>query len=408
MDPVDVILNQDKIIPYYKPIISADTQLVTGYEVVAFFQKEDGSMQNLDWFFKDPSIPDEFLLEVMNHIIKQALHYYLNNETEHTLHLLFRYDGNILYKDRGENLINLLNSYHDKNINLNKIAIQLKDEFSYDQLQSVDKVFQYMKSYGLKIAFEDTGERNGNFERLAFLKPNIIKVDVGFLNDEDLPHLYQDVHHSLSLLARKIGATLMFKGITSYNQLNYAWRNGGRFYQGDFLHRSEPGYVSRDCCKDLLEQHFQQFINYERKKVHAQLALTNRIHQLFKTVLSSIDSKQNLDELTLAVGKKCSPFAFRVYVCNDQGLQVSADAVKRMDGTWELRQEERMRNWSWRPFFFENIARMNIEKKGLLSDLYTDIEKNELIRTYSFPLSESLFIFIDIPYDFLFEQDGLL
>ena len=129
MDPVDVILNQDKIIPYYKPIISADTQLVTGYEVVAFFQKEDGSMQNLDWFFKDPSIPDEFLLEVMNHIIKQALHYYLNNETEHALHLLFRYDGNILYKDRGENLINLLNSYHDKNINLNKIAIQLKDEF---------------------------------------------------------------------------------------------------------------------------------------------------------------------------------------------------------------------------------------------------------------------------------------
>ena len=113
----------------------------------------------------------------------------------------------------------------------------------------------------------------------------------------------------------------MFKGITSYNQLNYAWRNGGRFYQGDFLHRSEPGYVSRDCCKDLLEQHFQQFINYERKKVHAQLALTNRIHQLFKTVLSSIDLKQNLDELTLAVGKKCSPFAFRVMYVMIKGFK---------------------------------------------------------------------------------------
>ena len=40
MDPVDVILNQDKIIPYYKPIISADTQLVTGYEMLHFFKKK--------------------------------------------------------------------------------------------------------------------------------------------------------------------------------------------------------------------------------------------------------------------------------------------------------------------------------------------------------------------------------
>ncbi|GAF13889.1 hypothetical protein JCM19045_3175 [Bacillus sp. JCM 19045] len=51
---------------------------------------------------------------------------------------------------------------------------------------------------------------------------------------------------------------------------------------------------------------------------------------------------------------------------------------------------------------------MNVEKKGILSDLYTDIERDEQIRTYSYPISSNQYVFIDIPYDYLFEQDDLL
>ncbi|WP_269758309.1 EAL-associated domain-containing protein [Thalassobacillus sp. C254] len=41
-------------------------------------------------------------------------------------------------------------------------------------------------------------------------------------------------------------------------------------------------------------------------------------------------------------------------------------------------------------------------------DLYTDIHKDELIRTYSSPINEQMYVFIDIPYSYLFEQDFLL
>ncbi|WP_217349552.1 EAL-associated domain-containing protein [Herbaspirillum sp. VT-16-41] len=71
-------------------------------------------------------------------------------------------------------------------------------------------------------------------------------------------------------------------------------------------------------------------------------------------------------------------------------------------------REGRQKNWSWRPYFFESIVRMNVEKKGILSNLYTDIDRNEQIRTYSYPISKNKYIFMDIPYDYLFEQEGLL
>ncbi|MCU9614421.1 EAL domain-containing protein [Caldibacillus lycopersici] len=406
MDPFDIMLNPENVIPYYQPVLSADTQQVIGYEVLAYFQNSSDDVQNLGWFFKDSTIPDEFRLELKNVVLQKALDYYLN--TDSSIELFFHYDALLLYKDNGEALLSLLQEYADRGLNLNKIIIQLKEEFPADQLDSVQKLFFYMKTMGLRIALNDFGERNGNLDRLAKIKPNLVKLDVGFLHDHELPHLYRDVHHSISLLSRKIGATLMFTGITSYNQLNYAWRNGGRYYQGSYLGRPQREFVAVDFCKEKIQTDFQHFVNFERKKIKAQLALTNEINQQFKTTLNTIKPEDTYDEMLLKIGNACANYGFRVFICNDEGLQLSSNAEKNKDGNWELLPKGRQKNWSWRPYFLENIARMNVEKKGILSDLYTDIEREEQIRTYSYPISETLYIFLDIPYAYLFEQEGLL
>lgn len=57
---------------------------------------------------------------------------------------------------------------------------------------------------------------------------------------------------------------------------------------------------------------------------------------------------------------------------------------------------------------FRKCDAYECREKGLLSDLYTDIERDERIRTYSFPISETLYVFLDIPYAYLYEQEGLL
>ena len=66
------------------------------------------------------------------------------------------------------------------------------------------------------------------------------------------------------------------------------------------------------------------------------------------------------------------------------------------------------KNWSWRPYFLENIFKMRSDKKGILSDLYRDIETGETIRTFSYPLNSEEYLFIDLSYEFLFQYEGLL
>lgn len=83
------------------------------------------------------------------------------------------------------------------------------------------------------------------------------------------------------------------------------------------------------------------------------MTLTNAINQQLKSILTSIHSDDPLDETILKIGKACSDYAFRVYICNEEGLQLSANAEKDNVGNWSLKEEIRNKNWSWRPYFLK-------------------------------------------------------
>ncbi|MFB7641954.1 EAL-associated domain-containing protein, partial [Peribacillus butanolivorans] len=75
---------------------------------------------------------------------------------------------------------------------------------------------------------------------------------------------------------------------------------------------------------------------------------------------------------------------------------------------WIVQPNYMNKNWSWRPYFLENIVKMRNEKKGILSDLYSDIETGETIRTFSYPLNNKEYIFFDLSYSYLYENEALL
>ncbi|KHF40475.1 EAL domain-containing protein [Halalkalibacter okhensis] len=404
MDPLDIMMNKDCVIPFFQPIFSADKQLVVGYEVLARLQTDEGD-KSLGWFFQDKNIPDEYRLELDDHIQRLALDQFITMEQK--AYLFLNYDTSLLLKDNGETFLKCMEEYQQKGLKIEQIVLELKEDDVAEYFYDNKHFFYYIQSFGFRLALDDVGHNGSNLDLIAMLKPNIIKVDVGFMEDEEFPHLYSEVHQSLSMLSRKIGATLLFEGISNFNQLNYSWRNGGRYYQGYYLRSPNATFVEPDCCREKMQKEFQHFIVYERKKMQSQFTLTNELTMQLKQTMKSIN-QEDYDELIMKVASDCDRYAFRIYVCNAEGFQQSSNAEKNEENKWVLIEEGRFKNWSWRPYFLENIIRMNIEKRGFLSDLYTDIERDERIRTYSYPISDNLFLFLDIPYTYLFEQEGLL
>lgn len=406
MDPLDVMMEKDNVIPYFLPIFNAEKQIVVGYEVVARLNASDG-VKRIGWFFGDKTIPSEYRNELDDHLQRLALEHFAAASFKGAMY--FNYDARQLIKDSGESFLQRINPYiEDQTIHYNQIILGLDEKDVHSYYAEIKHVLTYLQSLGIRIGIDNVGQSSSQIDQIAMLHPNVIRVNVSFLNQDSLPHLYGDVHQSLTMLSRKIGATLLFDGISTFNQLNYAWRNGARYYQGPYLLAASKEFVLEDSCRERMQKDFQHFITYERKKMQAQLELSNELVHSLRATLKHTKTTGTLDELILTVAKDLSEYVFRIYICNEEGLQQSSNVEKDQEGVWQLKKEGLYKNWSWRPYFLENIVRMNVEKKGILSDLYTDIERDEQIRTFAYPISESLYMFMDIPYEYLFEQNDLI
>ncbi|MDQ0299252.1 EAL domain-containing protein (putative c-di-GMP-specific phosphodiesterase class I) [Salibacterium salarium] len=405
MDALEIVMNKQNVFPYYQPVISADRQEITGYEVIGCYKQEDETV-SLSAFFRDRSIPEEYRLEIEEHIHHQALSIFLQEKQND--YIFLNIDANLIISDGGEHFFERLYSYKEQGILFENIVLEIKEHEFDGELSQLKHFIQYVQSMGINIAMDDVGKSTIHLDEIAFLKPNIIKVDLAFMEDQSFPDIYRDVLQSLSALSRKLGASLLFENISQFNQLNFAWKHGARYYQGSYLGQPRSYFLDKCTFVETLRKNFNHFLHFEKKKIEAQIELTATLNKRLRHVIKDNDAPIDIDNLTKNIAVNLEDMTFRVYICNYEGFQQSGNAVIDDEGNWQYHFEERNRNWSWRPYFLENIVRMHFEQKGILSDLYTDIHKEERIRTYSYPINEDLYVFIDIPYSYLFEKDFLL
>lgn len=403
MDALDILTDLENVIPYFQPIFSADEQRVIAYEVLGRYRSA-GSIISLGPFFHDDQIPEEYKYEVDQLLVQKALEQAFELEDDVSIYL--NRDADLLMYRHGEPFLQELLAFEKRGFNLNRIVLEISEGNYQGDFDQLDHLLQYYRTYGLKVAISSIDSETNYFERIGQLKPEIIKINLQTLKSNGTGNNFTDVLFSLSLLARKIGATLLFENIEMSYQLQFAWKNGGRYYQGFYLHAPAPEFIDRQLLMDRLKGKFHEFIAYEKKKLEAIYTAA----EYFQTKVQDIvvkNRKANYEELLLSLAKEMDQIAFRMYVCDEDGFQKSANIFKGKNG-WQTQEEYIQKNWSWRPYFLENIIKMRNERKGILSDLYSDIETGETIRTFSFPINGNDYLFIDISYQYLFDHDQLL
>ncbi|WHY87911.1 EAL-associated domain-containing protein [Neobacillus novalis] len=403
MDALEILSDLENCFPYFQPIFSADEQRVIAYEVLGRYQSE-GNIISLGPFFQDDQIPDEYKFEVDLLLVNKALEKALELDEEITIFL--NRNAELLMYRNGEPFLQELLAFEKRGLSLKRIVLEISDRNYEGDLDQFDHLLQYYRTYGIKIAIAGINNESLYFERIGQLEPDILKINLQALKSTATGINFNDVLFSLSLLARKIGAALLFENIEMSYQLQFAWKNGGRYYQGFYLHPPSSEFVDRDLLRHRLKEKFHDFISYEKRKLEAVFTTTEYFHASVQEMVVK-NKKGGYEELFLILIKEMDQIAFRMYVCDGDGFQKSANIFKSKNG-WITQSEYLNKNWSWRPYFLENIIKMRHEQKGILSDLYCDIETGETIRTFSFPMNGNEYLFIDLSYQYLFEHDQLL
>ncbi|SHN36228.1 EAL domain-containing protein [Gracilibacillus kekensis] len=404
MDPLDVMIHVDKIKPYFQAIFSADSHEIVGYEVLGKLEM-DKQLISLGSFFHDSSVPDDFKMEMDQRIQDLAFKKYLDENIQVSLYL--NVHANYFETDKEDQFLNHLLSYQKEGLDLSKIVIEITEHQFRSDIELFTHTLKYLKTLGVKIAIDDLGTGSSNLDQISLMEPDILKVNLQSLQNESMSISYHSIIYSLSLLARKLGAELLFNGISSNYHFHYAWRNHGRYYQGDFLYPTSNQFVEIDILKDRFRKDIQQYIKVERQKLTAKFQLATSLDHQIQDKWKQMKKNRSLDELINMLAKEMEHIFFRIYVTDEDGFQKTVNFL-HMSNEWKWDITAKGKNWSWRPYFIENVIRMKEEKTGILSDIYNDIETGERIRTFSYPLDDSLYLFMDISPMYLDEHQDLL
>ncbi|MCM3611896.1 EAL domain-containing protein [Planococcus sp. MERTA32b] len=402
MDPLLVLENLQNVKPVFQPIVSAVKHTIIGYEVRGRF-KYNNEWRSLGEFFQNPDVPDDFKVEVDTHLLKLAMAEMLDNGNGCRL-FLYR-DAKQLLHNGGEEFISTLQEFEAKGFSLQRIVLEITEHAFEEDFESLNHLLMYYKTYGIQIAVDHVGAKSSNIDRIRQLKPDILKIDTTVIRT-NRPDVFQDIVYSLSLLARRIGAKLSYEHIEDDYQLQFAWKHGGHYYQGYYLAKPSFNLLSNNSLQINVRESIQSFIDMEKSLLAKCLAFSSSCEEILKKTAPKWSGPGQADDFLKLVAIPFERESFRMYICDANGQQISSNYQKR-DGCWKIEEEHNGSHWAFRPFFLENIMRMNKWSKGILSDTYSDIETGDIVRTFSYPLSEDNFLFIDISSDFLYDNDYL-
>lgn len=220
-------LENDRIIPYFQPIVCANSGKIFKYEALARVLTEDNTILLPHKFLKIAQEDRTF-----NYFTKQLLQkifrvYENNNQIGITINLSY---SSIASKEILFYLQNRLERYGGENLVFEILETKeyLDDNHLYDFIKLI-------RHYGASIAIDDFGVGYSNISHIAKFSPDFVKIDGSLMQSINTDKKIENLLNSLLLYSNKAGKKLIAEHVSSQQIAQKATQMGIDYLQGFYL-----------------------------------------------------------------------------------------------------------------------------------------------------------------------------
>lgn len=387
------IPREDEIAPFFQPIVSIQTQRIIGYETLGRKVTSQG-IESLGPFFKDPAIPDDIHIAIDRVLRERAFAKLAQAKQDCQLFInlkpawIYR-----VYHETGQ--LPTLQLLEKHGLSPARLVVEVTEEDFQGNLQELKEVLEIYRSKGCTIAIDDVGSGFSSLDRIAMIQPKIMKIDLNILKKSATHDGYKALLRSFSIVSEQMGASLLLEGVETKEELSVALRAGARYVQGFLLSQAVPDFYDSLHFSDMLHREIASFRDGEMDKHSKLLSVEQSLNRLV-TGSVEIGRADDADQTIEAFLPSVMDNGIRLYICREDGTQLSSNFYRSAAGEWAKDSMFRGANWVWRPYFIPNILTMKSQRIGMLSQAYTDLDTASLIQTYSCPIGEGLYLFIDL------------
>jgi EAL domain-containing protein (putative c-di-GMP-specific phosphodiesterase class I) len=393
------ILDQQGVVTYFQPILSARQRTVVGAEalsrgligVEAVCRGAAGiDEQHQEHQLIPPArlfalAAEEGLSVPMERLCRTtAIRTFAKMDRHEDLILFLNFDASALQKDP-DALDDLLREASEQNLSPRNIAIEIL-ESAFSDSARLTALLEAFRSRGFLLALDDVGAGHSNLDRVPLIKPDVLKLDrslvVGIEND----YYHQETFKSLVQLTRRIGALVVAEGVETQRQAIMSLELGADLLQGFFLGRPEragsqncnEAAIRIDALARRYKSHMIERIN-QRKLQHRQfnIILNQMLCELSKCNASEFD-----DVLGITVPQYDNVEC--VYVMDESGTQISSTIcnhrLPRRNKGVMFRPAPKGADHSLKEYYY---VLLDVELNKYTTDPYVSLATGNLCRTIS-------------------------
>lgn len=233
-------LDEDKIVPYFQPIYNLKTNKIEKYE--ALVRLIDGNNVISPYYFLDISKKSKQYLQLTKIMIQKTFDYFRDKDFEFSINLTFE---DIKSEYISSFIIELLKEYKIGH----RVVFEIVESEEIDNFRKINEFFVTIREYGCKIAIDDFGSGYSNFEYLAKLNVDYIKIDGSLIKDILINKSSQNIVSMLVNFAKGQKVKTIAEFVSNKDILNKVRELGIDYVQGYYI--KEP-IASIDGLNDII------------------------------------------------------------------------------------------------------------------------------------------------------------
>ncbi len=161
-------LKEDRIIPYFQPIVKIKDKSIVKYEVLARI-KHDNKVESISSYLKVAK-ENKIYSELTSKIFDKTYTYVKDKNIKVSMNLSIE---DILDK---ELMKNIFSKYANKNIS-HKVTFEMLESEAIEDYEIIKKFINSLKKYKIQVALDDFGSGYSNFAHILNLNIDYIKID---------------------------------------------------------------------------------------------------------------------------------------------------------------------------------------------------------------------------------------
>lgn len=374
---INYIIENKKIEIFLQPIVSIKDKKIFAYEALTRAYDNDELLSPLYLF--DQARKERLSCKLDEYVRELALEkfssYYHEN---HEVLLFLNFEASIVDNEMYESFIPIV---YKHNIPTSNIVIEIKED-RIKNTQALQKFITKYKSRGFVIAIDDFGTGYSSFDRLEYIKPDIVKVDRSIIYNIHNNFINSEILTAISNMCHKIGTIVLAEGVEHSSEVLSCMKKDIDIFQGYWFAKPLKSIdtLQQDAIFKSINMLGNTYKTITKEEISKKKLLLEKSKMLSAKILDiletyDIHNLEEIDEVFLENDKLEA-----IYLMNyDDGIQVGKTFIHAAE-RYLYNPTKEGHNHSLRDYYF---ITKDSSRGDYLGNRYISKASGNMCRTYS-------------------------